>query len=128
MNFQTHQIPNSRSSSYKLFWICFLGSFFFLSSPVVWWLSLVLYLDYFFLVVCLSVVDCWFAVTMKFRYRSLCIYKIVLSCWSLNCKCLSTILLLYTPLLMISGFVSIFVCGWFPIFSIYACTGEPCHL
>ena len=55
--------------------------------------------------------------------------RLFLSFWSLNCKCISGILHLYPPLLMISGFGSIFVCGWLPTFTyLCACTGEPCHL
>ena len=49
---------------------------------------------------------------------SLYVYEIVLSC-SLNCKFISSVLHLYPPLLMISGFVRIFVCGWIPTFSVY---------
>ena len=36
---------------------------------------------------------------------------IVLSCWSFNFKCISNILHLYSPLLMIAGFDIIFVSG-----------------
>ena len=72
------------------------------SSVVVWWLSLV-HLDCFSLFVWASIADFQFAVTMKFWYRSLYIHKIVLTCWSLNCECISSVLHLY-PLLMISGF------------------------
>ena len=105
------------------FWFVFVGLFFFslfllFSSHVVCWLSLVLHLSCFFLYVCVSIVDFWFAVTMKFWYRSLYIYKIVLSCQSLNQKSISSVLLLYPPLLMISDFDSIFGCGWFCIFTI----------
>ena len=35
--------------------------------------------------------------TMRFWYSSLCMYKIALSCWSLNFKCISNILHLYYP-------------------------------
>ena len=98
------------------FGFVFVGIFFslFSCSLGVWWLSLMLCLDCFFLFVCLSIIDFWFAVTMQFQCRSLCIYKIALSCWSLTCKCFSRILHLYPPLLTVSGFCSMFVCGRFP--------------
>ena len=41
---------------------------------VVWWLSLVLYLSWFFLFVCVSIVDFWFAVIPKFWYESIYIW------------------------------------------------------
>ena len=47
------------------------------------------------------------------------IYVIVLSCWSLNCKFISSVLHLYPPLLMISDFGGIIVHGWFCIFTVY---------
>ena len=77
------------------FGFVFVGLFYSLllfCSLVVWWLSLVLCLYCFFLFVCVSIVDFWFAVTMKFQYRNLYIYKIDLCCWSLNCKCISSVL------------------------------------
>ena len=46
-------------------------------------------------------------------------YKIVLSYWSLNCKCISSVLHLYLPFLTISDFGSIIVHGWFRIFTVY---------
>ena len=91
----------------------------FFCSLVVWWLSLVLCLDCFFLFACIFIVDFHFAFTMRFWYRNLHIYKIVLSCWSLNCKYISSVLHLYPPLLTISDFGGIFVHGWFRIFSVY---------
>jgi len=42
-----------------------------LSPLMVWWLSLVLYLSWFFLFVCVSIVDFWFAVALKVWYGSL---------------------------------------------------------
>ena len=50
---------------------------------------------------------------------SLYVYEIVLSCWSLNCKFISSVLHLYPPLLMISDFGGIIVHGWFRIFTVY---------
>ena len=50
---------------------------------------------------------------------SLYIYEIVLSCQSLNCKCVSSVLHLYPPLLMISDFGGIIVHGYFRIFTVY---------
>ena len=51
-------------------------------------------------------------------YKSLHVYEIVLSCCSLNCKFISSVLHLYPPRLMISEFGGIIVCGWFHIFAI----------
>ena len=51
----------------------------------------------------------WFAVILKFWCKSLYVYEIVLSCWSLNCKYISSVLHLYPPLLMISDFDGIIV-------------------
>ena len=81
-----------------LFWICFCGSFFFLfCSLVTWWLSVVLCLDSSFFFVYVSIIDFQFGITMRFWYRSLYISKIVLSFWSLNFKCISSILHLRSP-------------------------------
>ena len=44
-------------------------------------------------------------------------HKIVLSCWSLNCKYISRIPHSYS-LLMIACFGILFMCGWFPTFTI----------
>ena len=66
-----------------------------------------------------SIVDFWFAVILKFWYKSLYVYEIVLSCCSLNCKFISSVLHLYPPLLMISDFGGITVHGWFRIFTLY---------
>ena len=51
--------------------------FFSLLFPclVIWWLTLVLCLDSFFFVVCVSIIGFWFLVTMRFWYISLYIYK-----------------------------------------------------
>ena len=49
-------------------------------------------------------------VSMRFWYSSLCIYihtHNVLICWPLNFKCISSILHLYSPFLMIAVFFSI---------------------
>ena len=64
--------------SYFHFINCFVCVFVGLFSPllllffslVIWWLSLVLCLDWFFLLVCVSIVDVWFAVILKFWYES----------------------------------------------------------
>ena len=69
--------------------------------------------------VCVSIVDFWFAVILKFWCESLYVYEIVLSCCSLNCKFISSVLHLYPPLLMISDFGGIIVHGWFRIFTVY---------
>ena len=52
-------------------------------------------------------------------YESLYVYEIVLSCCSLNCKFISSVLHLYPPCLMISDFGGIIVHGWFHIFTVY---------
>ena len=54
----------------------------------------------------------------SFWYSSLYMYKIVISCWSLNCHCISNILHLYSPHDHIAGLDIIFVCGWFPTFTL----------
>ena len=74
-----------------------------------------IYWDIFLLqrfLVCVSIVDFWFAVILKFWCKSLYVYEIVLSCCSLNCKFISSVLHLYPPLLMISDFGGIIVHGW----------------
>ena len=62
--------------------------------------------------VCVSIVDFWFAVILEFWCKSLYVYEIVLSCCSLNCKFSSSVLHLYPPLLMISDFGGILVVFW----------------
>ena len=109
-------------SFYYLLWICFYCSFFFpsflvlSSSGLMTTFSVVFELLF---LICVSIVDFWFAVTLKFWYKSLYIYEIVLSCWSLNCKFISSVLHSYPPLLMISDFGGIIVHGWFRIFTVY---------
>ena len=61
----------------------------------------------------------WFAVILKFWCKGLYVYEIVLSCCSLYCKFISSVLHLYPPLLMISDFGGIIVHGWFRIFTVY---------
>ena len=91
-----------------------------LFSPfVVWWLTLVLCLDSFLFFVCVSIVDFHFAITMRIWYSSLYISKIILICWSFNFKCISSILHLCSPLLTIADFDIMFVCRWFPAFTLY---------
>ena len=66
--------------------------------------------------VCVSIVDFWFAVILKFWCKRLYVYEIVLSFCSLNCKVISSVLHL---ILMISDFGGIIVHGWFHIFTVY---------
>ena len=56
------------------------------------------------------------------------IYMMVLSFCSLNCKCISSILHLYPPLIKIDDFAIIFVCGWFPTFTTCLSFCEHWHL
>ena len=49
---------------------------------------------------------------------SLSLYEIVLSCGSLNCKCISSVLHLYAALLRMSDFGGLIVRGWFCIFTV----------
>ena len=56
--------------------------------------------------------------TLSLWYRSLYINKIVLSCWAPNFKCISNILHLCSPLPTVTGFVMVFVCRWFPTFTL----------
>ena len=103
-----------------LFLLLFFSSLLLLFSHLlVWWLSLVLCFSWFFYFVCVSIVDFWLAITLKFWHKNLHIYEIVLSCWCVNCKCISSVLHLYPPLLMISDFGGIIECGWFCIFTVY---------
>ena len=60
-----------------------------------------------------------YVVTMWFWYRSLYKHNTVLSCLSLNCKCISSIMHLFPPLLRIACFDVIYVCGWYSTFTIY---------
>ena len=65
------------------------------SSLVIWWLSLCC------VWIALSFFVCFFCRFLVCSYHvlidSLNIYKIILSCWSLNFKCISNILHLYSP-------------------------------
>ena len=104
-----------------LFWICFVGHFTLLHllfySLVVWWLSLVLGLYYFLLFVYLLWI---FGLQLPWGfYIGVYINEIILSSCSLNHKCISSVLHFYPPLLTISDFGSIFVCEWFPTFTVY---------
>ena len=129
----------------------FQRSFFFLYFLVVSWLYFMLCLDYFFLFVCVSIVDFWFAVNIRlciiktlslshvyvyicmYIYIYMCIWthnthihtniyvythKFVLSCWSLNFKCIPAILHSHPPLLTVAGSAIMFVCVWFLTFTI----------
>ena len=82
----------------NLFLMFYYFSFIFFSYHLI--TTLMLYLDFF---VCVCV---W-----------LCV--IVLSYWSLNFKFISNRLHLHSLLLMNVDYIVIFVCGWFPTFSIY---------
>ena len=88
--------------------------------PPSWWIMHLFTMRYISSseIPCLSIVDFWFAVILKFWYKGLYVYEIVLSC-SLNCKFISGVLHLYPPLLMISDFGGIIVSGWFRIFTVY---------
>ena len=83
----------------KLFQTHYFRSFFPLpllfSSLVIFWLSLVLYLVCFFFFKCVSLVDFWFVVPIRFWYNHM--YRIGFGSWSLNCKCIFSILHLYPP-------------------------------
>ena len=114
----------------KLFWIYFCRVFscfpLLFSSLVIWWLSLASYLDPFYFFLYLSIAVFWFVVLMRFWdgyiyilyniYNNLVYTQIILSCWSLNFKCISNILHFYS-LFTIAGF-AIFVYGWFPAFTV----------
>ena len=89
--------------------------------PPSWWIMHLFTMRYISSseILCVSIVDFWFAVILKFWCKSLYVYEIVLSCCSLNCKFISSVLHLYPPLLMISDFGGIIVHGWFHIFTVY---------
>ena len=97
------------------------------SSLVIWCLSFVMCLDCFFFFVCVSIVDFWFVVPMRFWFSSLYMYKIVLSCWSVDFKCISNILHLYFPLLMNFFWHHTFVWMISYLYSMFAFTGEHPH-
>ena len=82
-------------------WICFCCSFFFPSSFEVFSCLMTIFSIFFGLLflfyVCIFCRHFWFVVTMRFGYNSLCIYKIVLSGWSLDFICFSNILQSYSP-------------------------------
>ena len=71
--------------------------------------------------------SCLLPSPMTFWYSSLQMYTVVLCCWSLNFKFISSIWHLYAPLLKIAGFDIIFVYGWFPMF-MFSLTSEIFHL
>ena len=54
----------------------------------------------------------------KGTLASVYIHTVICCCWSLNSKCNSHFLHLYSPVLTISGFYIIFVYRWFPTFTI----------
>ena len=95
---------------YYMFWICFCWSFFFPSSLFLFSCGLMTICSVlglpFLIYVC---VFCRFLVC-SYREVRICLYKIVVSCWSLHCRCISTVLPLFPPLLMISGLGNISVC------------------
>ena len=64
----------------------------------------------FIFLICLCI-NCRFLVCSysEVLIEELYVYEIVLSCYSLNCKCISSVLHLYPPLLMISDFGAIIV-------------------
>ena len=103
---------------FLLFFSCLLLFSFF----VVLWL----FLDYFcvwiafFIHLCvylLKVFGLWLPWSFDIGVY---IYTILfLSCWSLNCKCISSIMHLYPFLITIAGFDIIFVCGRFIL--LYVC-------
>ena len=66
-----------------------------------------------------SIIDFQFVVTMRIWYSRLYLYKIVLNYWSFNFQSIYYSLHLYSCLLMIIGFGIIFLCWWFPTFTVY---------
>ena len=69
--------------------------------------------------VCVSTVGFWFVGILKFWYESLYVCEIVLSCCSLHCKFISSVLHLHPPLLLSSDLGGIIAHGWFRIFAVY---------
>ena len=89
----------------SLFWICFCRSSFSPSLVLFSYALMTIFgviLDCFFFFLCISIIDSWLVVTMKFLYSSLYTYLIVLSCCSLNFKCILNTLHLYSPPLTIT--------------------------
>ena len=91
--------------------------------PLSWWIIHLFTMRYIsspeIPCLCINCRFFWFAVILKFWYKSLYVYEIVLSRCSLNCKFISSVLHLYPPLLMISDFDGIIVHGWFHLFTVY---------
>ena len=97
---------------------CYFGSFILpllFSSLVICWLSLVLCLDWFFmfglffLFYVLSIIFFWFGVPIGFLYNHLYVYRIVFGFWSLNFKCIFSVLSLSSPfscLLVLTAYLS----------------------
>ena len=103
-----------------LFWICSCWSFFFpfsFSSLEVFTIFGVVFGLLF--LICMCILYFWFAVTIKFWYRSPHIYKIVLSCWSLNCR--YTVSCICTPLFSQFLVLVAYLCmdGFLPL--LYVC-------
>ena len=97
------------------FGFVFVGVFFFLSySLMIWWLFLALYLDCFFLFICYRLLVCSYpeVLIQESLYMQDC-FKLLVSY-----KCISSVLHLHPPFIMTSDFGSIFLCGWFPPFTI----------
>ena len=90
---------------------------FLFSCLVIWWLSLVVYLDCFYLFMCVYIVGFWYTVPPKFWYSSLYTHKFFWGCWTLNFKLISNGLHLYSP--HDTDFDVIFECGWFLDFTLF---------
>ena len=89
--------------------------------PPSWWIMHLFTMRYISSpeIPCLCI-NCIFGLQLFWSFdMSLYVYEIVLSCCSLNCKFISSVLHLYPPLLMISDFGGIIVHGWFRIFTVY---------
>ena len=110
--------------SVSLLRTCFCCSFFFPSSLVLSSSGLMTIFGVVFelvFLICLCI-NCRFLVCSYSEVlieESIYIHEFVLSCWSLNCKCISSVLHLYPRLLMISDFAGIIVHGLFHILTVY---------
>ena len=107
-----------------MFWLVFFFFFPFSYSLLLWfddYLQSCIWIAFFYLCV---FIYCRFLVSryQRFWYRSLYIYNIVLSCWSLNWKYISSIRFLCICTHLFSWllvFDILFVCGWSPTFTIF---------
>ena len=98
-----------------LYFYFVLSSFFFLL-PCDLMTIFSVNMNSFLFCVCVSVIDFWLMVTMRFIYSNLCTCVIILSWWSLKFKCISTALCFYSPPPHLMFLTSYFISFYFVYF------------